>query len=114
MNEISIRLANSEDAELIAEMSRITFYDAFAKDNTKEDIDFFLNEQFTKTALTKEVEEADGIFILAYVNNEAAGYARMRLKNSENILAEENAIEIARIYALSSAIGKGVGSALMY
>lgn len=112
MNEIIIRLANADDAELIAEMSRITFYDAFAKDNTKEDMDLFLNEQFTKAALKREVEEGDGIFILAYVNDEPAGYARMR-RNSENILAEQNAIEIARIYALSSAIGKGVGSALM-
>ena len=94
-------------------MSRITFYEAFSKDNTKEDMDFFLNEQFTTAALKKEVEEGDGIFMLAYVNNESAGYARMRHKNNENILAEENAIEIARIYALSSAIGKGVGSALM-
>ncbi len=113
MNEINIRLAGKDDAELIADMSRTTFYDAFAKDNTKEDMDFFLNEQFTKTALMKEVEEGDDIFILAYVNTEAAGYARMRLKNNENILAEDNAIEIARIYATSSAIGKGVGSALM-
>lgn len=113
MNEIIIRLANRDDAELIADMSRITFYDAFAKDNSKEDMDFFLNEQFTKAALKKEVEEANGIFMLAYVNNDAAGYARMRLKNSENILAEESAIEIARIYAMPSAIGKGVGSALM-
>lgn len=113
MNEIIVRLANRDDAELIAEMSRTTFYDAFAKDNSNEDMDFFLNEQFTKAALNKEVEEGDGIFMLAYVNNEAAGYARMRLKNSENILAEENAIEIARIYAMSFAIGKGVGSALM-
>ena len=113
MNGIVIRLANRDDAELIANMSRTTFYDAFAKDNTKEDMDFFMNEQFTKAALKKEVEEGDGIFIMAYVDNEPAGYVRMRLKNSENILADENAIEIARIYTLSSVIGKGVGSALM-
>jgi len=113
MNEIIVRVANREDAELIADMSRTTFYDAFAKDNTKEDMDYFLNEQFTSAALKKEVEEEDGVFILAYVNNEPAGYARMRFRNSENILVDENAIEIARIYALTSAIGKGVGSALM-
>lgn len=112
MNEIKIRLATKEDAELIAELSRTTFYDAFAKDNTKEDMDFFMNEQFTKSALMLEVEKEDGIFILAYNGNEACGYARMRLNNQEKILENENAIEIARIYALPSSIGKGVGSAL--
>jgi ribosomal protein S18 acetylase RimI-like enzyme len=113
MSEIKIRLAVKEDAELIAELSRTTFYDAFAKDNTKEDMDTFMNEQFTKEALMKEVEEEDGIFILAYNANEACGYARMRSVNNEKTLEHENAIEIARIYALQSSIGKGVGSALV-
>lgn len=113
MNAITIRVAGKEDAALIADMSRITFYDAFVQDNTKEDMDIFMNQQFTKAALMKEVEEVDGIFLLAYAGNEPFGYARMRLSNKEDIMATENAIEIARIYALSSAIGKGVGSSLM-
>ena len=113
MHTITIRVAGKEDAALIADMSRITFYDAFVQDNIKEDMDIFMNQQFTKAALMKEVEEEDGIFLLAYVGNEPCGYARMRLNNKEHIMATENAIEIARIYALSSAIGKGVGSALM-
>ncbi len=113
MNSITVRVAGKEDAELIADMSRITFYDAFAKDNTKEDIELFMNQQFTKAALMKEVEEEDGLFLLAYAGNEPCGYARMRFNSKEQIMATENAVEIARIYALSSAIGKGVGSALM-
>lgn len=113
MSDIKIRYAVREDAELIAEMSRISFYDAFAKDNTKEDMEIFMNEQFTKASLIKEVEEKDGIFLLAYLNNEPCGYARMRLTNKEQIMANENAIEIARIYAMQNAVGKGVGSALM-
>lgn len=113
MSEIKIRLAAKEDAELIAELSRTTFYDAFANDNTKEDMDLFMNEQFSKTALMQEVEDGDGIFILAFAGNEACGYARLRFMNKEKILENENAIEIARIYALQSSIGKGVGSALM-
>jgi len=113
MNTITVRVAGKEDAALIADMSRITFYDAFVRDNTKEDMDIFMDQQFTKAGLMNEVEEEDGIFLLAYAGNEPCGYARMRLNNKEYIMATENAIEIARIYALSSAIGKGVGSALM-
>ena len=47
-------------------------------------MDFFMNEQFSKTALMKEVEDGDGIFILASVDDEPCGYARMRLVNNEN------------------------------
>ena len=110
MNMVTIRYADAADAELIADMSRTSFYEAFAKDNTKEDMDIFMSEQFSKEELMKEVEMGEGIFMLAYIDEEPVGYARLRVKNN---LAHEHAIEIARIYALEKAIGKGVGKALM-
>jgi ribosomal protein S18 acetylase RimI-like enzyme len=110
MSLITIRYATPADAELIADMSRTSFYETFAKDNTKEDMDIFMSEQFGKEELMQEVLNAEGIFILAYDNEEPVGYARLRVKNN---LAHEQAIEIARIYALGKAIGKGVGKALM-
>lgn len=113
MKSILTRLANKQDAALIAEMSRTSFYETFAKDNTVEDMELFMNEQFTTAALIKEVEEEDGWFIIAYHENKPVGYARMRVSHHENELVGANAIEIARLYALTSAIGKGVGSALM-
>jgi diamine N-acetyltransferase len=113
MSLIVTRLAEAADAMLIAELSRKTFYDAFAKDNTVADMDQFMNEVFTRESLIKEVEEGDGIFLLAFINDEAVGYVRMREKNNENIMADVNAIEIARIYATQESIGKGVGKALM-
>ena len=110
MNTITIRYAVPADAELIADMSRTAFYETFAKDNTKEDMEIFMSEQFAKEELMKEVVLSEGIFVLAYMDDEPVGYARLRVKNN---LAHEQAIEIARIYALDKAIGKGVGKALM-
>lgn len=110
MSLITIRYAVPADAELIADMSRTSFYEAFVKNNTKEDMDIFMNEQFTREELMKEVELSEGIFIVASIDDEPVGYARLRVKNH---LAHEQAIEIARIYALEKAIGKGVGKALM-
>lgn len=109
-NKIIVRRATAADAALIADLSRTTFYQAFAKDNTKSDMELFMNEQFTKEALMQEVVEENGIFLLAYDGEEAVGYARIRV---ENKLKQEAAIEVARIYALDTAIGKGVGKALM-
>lgn len=110
MSLVTVRYTTPKDAELIADMSRTSFYEAFAKDNTKEDMAIFMDEQFTKEDLMKEVELNEGIFMLAYIADEPVGYARMRLKNN---LAHEEAIEVARIYALKKAIGKGVGKTLM-
>ncbi len=109
-NNIFIRRADASDAALIADLSRTTFYQAFAKDNTASDMELFMNEQFTKEGLMQEVQEADGIFLLAYDVTEAVGYARIRV---ENKYKQEGALEVARIYALDKAIGQGVGKALM-
>jgi predicted N-acetyltransferase YhbS len=78
LSSITIRLATIADAELIADLSRQTFYDSFASQNTKEDMDKFMNEQFNKEALMKEVGAEGNVFLLAYKNSEVVGYVRMR------------------------------------
>jgi ribosomal protein S18 acetylase RimI-like enzyme len=110
---ISIRIAGANDAELIADMSRKTFYDSFASYNTKENMDKFLNEQFTRDALVKEVGAENNIFLLAYNENTPVGYVRLRENNIPPSLGTDRAIEIARLYALKDSIGTGVGAAMM-
>jgi len=110
--KIDIRLAVRADAELIADLSRQTFRDTFAAQNTKEDMDKFLNEQFTKRALMREVEDGESVFLIASVDHEIAGYARLRPRSRPEF-EDQLSLEIARIYAVNKMIGKGVGSALM-
>ena len=110
---VLVREATLNDAELIADMSRQTFYDSFAAQNSKEDMDIFLSQNFTKDALMKEVGAERNIFFLAYDGDEPVGYVRVRENNIPPALATDRAIEIARIYAVKSSIGKGVGTALM-
>jgi ribosomal protein S18 acetylase RimI-like enzyme len=114
MKNITIRIATNKDAALIADLSHETFYNAFAPLNTKEDMDKFMGEVFTRDNLMAELNLPDNIFLLAYADNEIAGYVRIRDKNIPEVpLGTNNIIEIARIYTVSSGTGKGIGSALM-
>lgn len=113
VNMITIRPATAEDAGLIADMSRQTFYDTFAAQNNKEDMDKFLQEQFTREMLIAEVDAPGNLFLLAYEGQRPVGYARLRDNNNPPELSGKNTLEIARIYAIKESIGKGVGSALM-
>ena len=113
MNEIIVRTASPNDAALIADMSRQTFYDSFASQNTKDDMDMFMNEQFSKVKLIKEVEEPGSLFFLAWEDEQPVGYMRMRDGERYPEFGNFSSIEIARIYAIQAAIGKGVGSALV-
>ena len=110
---IKVRLANNSDAELIADMSRQTFTDTFAKDNTPEDMQKFLTEQFSREMLIAEVGAPKNIFLIAYDDQTPVGYCRIRENNIPPSLKVKQALEIARIYAISSSIGKGVGKTLI-
>ena len=52
---VTIRIADKKDAELIAELSQQTFIETFASSNSKENMDKFLQESFSKEALINEV-----------------------------------------------------------
>jgi len=113
MNEIVIKEATIAEAALIADLSRQTFYEAFAADNTKENMDQFMNEPFNRQKLIEEVGAEGNTFLLAYQDNEAVGYVRMREATDPMLTENGPAIEIARIYAVQKSIGRGVGKALM-
>lgn len=110
---IVIREATVEDAWLIADISHQTFYETFASYNTKEDMEKFLNQQFTKGKLVLEVGARANVFLLAYNDDKVAGYVKIRDERAPLSLGNNNALEIARLYAMREMIGKGVGSMLM-
>ena len=111
--EITLRAATSKDAELIADISRQTFYETFASENTQENMDKFMNIQFAKEKLIGELSDADNIFFLAYQGDEVAGYLKLRDGQNPDQLQNLPAIEIVRIYSVTSMIGKGIGKLLM-
>jgi GNAT superfamily N-acetyltransferase len=108
-----IRVAGPEDAELVAEVSRRTFYDSFARYNTEENMRMYLDEQFPKARQMAEVGRPGRVFLLAYYGEEPAGYASLRLGEPPYGLQDEPAIEIVQLYSEQKMIGKGIGPALM-
>jgi diamine N-acetyltransferase len=113
MPDISIRLATSKDAEIIADISRQTFYETFALQNTVSDMEKFMNEQFTREKLIQEVNEPWLTFFLAFIDNDPVGYVKLREGAVPSELVSQSCTEIARIYSVQNMIGKGVGKKLM-
>ena len=113
MKNIITRTATEAEAGLIAEMSRETFYETFSPHNSKANMEKFMKEQFTREALIGEVLDKSNIFFLAFSGNDPVGYAKMRKGEKPPAYERHSCIEIARIYAMRSFIGKGVGNALM-
>lgn len=109
---VQIRLAEAGEAELIAEISRETFYDTFAVHNTVADMDKFMAEQFSTAQLVEEFSQTGHTFFLAWVDDLPAGYIFLKNK-SHQALGSVFAMEISRLYVRKSFIGKGIGKLLM-
>lgn len=109
----SIRIATLKDAKLIAEMSQKTFYETFSGHNSKENMEKFLNEQFSIKMLMDEVSDNSNYFSLLNYRNSPVGYLFMRNKDVPELIKNFRNLEIARIYIVKEMIGKGAGKTLM-
>jgi ribosomal protein S18 acetylase RimI-like enzyme len=113
MNEIKIRRAIEEDAALIADISRETFYDSFAEQNTAEDMELFMEQQFSTSLLMDELFDTSNLFFLVFCEEEPAGYIKLKPGTHADLDDANHAIEICRFYARKHLIGKGIGKAMM-
>lgn len=110
---MKIRKANINDAKLLADLGSKTFYDTYHKHNTVDDMEQYLSSNFTIKHLEDELNLASNDFYIAEKNNEVVGY----IKISESVPPKEvshlQTLEIARIYAVETLHGKGVGTMLL-
>ena len=110
---IAIRRATPDDAALFTSIARSAFVDTFGRDNTPEDMAQYCAESFGEEIQRREIADERNIIVIAERCGDIVGYAMLRTGSAPDCVADRDAIEIARLYALSSAIGTGVGAALM-
>ncbi len=110
---LNIRRATVHDVISLAAISRKTFYDSFAAANTAEDMQQHLEDYYADNIIKAELDDPQNIFLLAYEENELVGYCKLTEKAKPEAAALPAPIEIERIYALQTVIGKGIGKALM-
>jgi diamine N-acetyltransferase len=110
---ITIRKVLVGDVEQLATISAKTFYDAFAKDNTEENMHKHLKEYYSIEKLSAELNDPLAVFLFAMDDEEIVGYVKISEHQKPEAKDLHEPIELERIYSLQSMIGKGVGKALM-
>ena len=109
---MNIRYTNESDA-LLSELGRKTFYDAFAEQNTPEDLALYLESSFSEEKQTEELKNPNVIFLIAENDGIPIGFVKLNTYNTIERITSTQPIEIERIYAVKEYIGKGVGAELM-
>jgi len=110
---MKIRYGTSDDAKMISELGEKTFSDTFAKDNTSENLALYLERSFSVEIQTKELSDPEVVFLLAEMDGNPVGYAKLNLNHDYDSTANPKTLEIERIYSVKELIGKGVGKELM-
>lgn len=105
--------ANTKHAKELAQLSAETFYNTFAPDNIKENIDNYIAEHFTEKALLNELADAQNKFLLFYNGDDSIGYVKLRFNSVPPKLICVNAVEIQRLYLEKAFHGTGIAQTMM-
>jgi len=112
MEEITISKASIKDVTTLQVIGKQTFFETFSASNTKEDMEKYLTENFTVEKITREVNNLNSQFFIAWQNDEAIGYLKVNEGNAQTELQDNASLEIERIYVLTTYHGKKVGQLL--
>ncbi|WP_027385452.1 GNAT family N-acetyltransferase [Chryseobacterium gregarium] len=112
MTSIIIKKVSAEELEVLQSVGRETFYETFAKDNSEDEMQKYLDESFSTEKLSQELNTADSHFFIAWEEDNPIGYLKVNAGKAQTELQDDASMEIERIYVKSSHQGKKVGQLL--
>lgn len=110
----AVREATTQDAKAIAELGASVFTVTFGHSVTPQELELFLDEFYTPSAITKDIQDQNKDVIVAVdADGHILGFAYLTRGSIEPCVAHvEKAAELQRIYVHTSAHGTGVGGLL--
>ena len=109
-----LRIAEINDSNLLSELGRICFLEAFGKDNSEEDLKNYLEESFKEEEIKSELENKNITYLIAVDENiEAIGYAKLNREEKPEELKDAPSVQLQRIYVRQKIKGKKIGALMM-
>lgn len=113
MEKFLIKECSQEDIEKVKLISEKTFYETFSSDNTQEDMEDYLKENFSYNQVKSEIENDASKFYIVENNDEVVAYAKFNFDKAQTEEGHENTLEVQRIYVLKDYKGNRIGKNLM-
>lgn len=108
---MQVQIANSSHVEALLALARRTFVDTYAIYNTPENLQLYLDTNFTPAIMAGELSEKGSTYLVGFEDNTIIAFAKIR--TIDTILEDSEAAEIQRIYVDQSYHSKGLGSVMM-
>ena len=111
--EVEIKKVTEKELFPLKEISIKTFCETFAKDNTPEDTQKYIDTNFSDEQMLKEINTIGSTFFIAFLNNKPVAYLKINIGEAQTEKQGNDSLEIQRIYVSSDCKGKRIGSRLM-
>jgi GNAT superfamily N-acetyltransferase len=108
-----IRPATLADVDVLCRLGAATFRETYRAISDPREVDEYADEHFAPAKVEAWFRRPCARTLLAFVGDEPAGYAHVRNAKVPACVADRKAVELSRLYLLSSAQGTGLGSALI-
>lgn len=113
MTNLRIEKVSSSNIDDLQKISRDTFYETFVTSTSEENMQHYLENNFSKEKHIKELENSYSEFYFALLENEVIGYLKINFSSAQTELNDDNALEVERVYVRNNYHGKGVGQQLL-
>jgi len=111
---IIIRQATVTDAQLLTDLGARSFLEAYNDVKAAKDLNDYITTAFVKNEIESSIKNNQTIFLIAYCDDEAVGYVKLRWDRTHpNLSNNEMNVELERIYVLRNYWKHKIGAALM-
>jgi len=112
MEVITVKKINSNQIRQLQEIGKKTFFETFSDDNSEENMEKYLKENFSLEKLSEELNNKKSEFFFAFLHNNITGYLKINFFDSQTELKSKKTLEIERIYVLKAFQGEKIGQFL--
>ena len=113
MINLRIEKISAFNIDELQKISRDTFFQSFVTSTSEENMQHYLEHNFSKEQLTKEVENSHSEFYFAILESEVIGYLKINYSAAQTELKDDHTLEVERVYVRNNYYGKGVGQQLL-
>ena len=113
IDSISIERVQSKAVLELQKIAKETFFNTYASENTKEDMDAYLAENFNTELLQRSLIHPDSFYYFAKNQKKTIGYLKVNRGAAQTDTKLPDALEVERIYVIPDLQGKGIGKLLL-
>ena len=108
-----IESCKTEHLPQLQAISKQCFLETFAKYNTTENLNYYLQNNYSLNQLLQELQNKGSFFYFFKYDNQLVAYLKINICPDQSDFNYEDTLEIERIYVLTEYKGKGIGKELM-